>query len=128
MTPFDAATPPSDEPDVGEVLGDLARRQVGRDLDDVLARFDELEARLAEREAGEELDPGIVQALEAVTGADDAPLTFRSLHERVHRGVLTWKGFWADPRSEADGMAILHAVMRQQLAEFSRMAEEPPPE
>jgi hypothetical protein len=124
---FDASTPAADGPGPASLLAGLRGRQVERDLDDVLARFDDLEARLAEREAEEELDPEVVGALEAVTGADDAPLTFRSLHERVHRGVLTWQQFWADPSAESDGMAVIHAAMRERLAADALVAERPDP-
>jgi hypothetical protein len=127
MNRFDASAPPPDEPGPEDLLERLTRRQVGRDLDALLDRFDELEARLAEQEAEEELEPGIVQALETVTGAPDAPLTFRSLHDRVERGLLSWKQFWADPRAEADGMKVLNAATRLRMGEIAQMAQEQPP-
>lgn len=128
MNLHDASSPPPDQPDPADQLAGLLRQQADSALHDALARIDDLFAEEAEREAAEGMDPDIIGLLEQLTGAPDAPLTFRSLHDRVHDGRLSWADFWANPQAEAGGMNLFHAVLAAQLAHDRDVIREQPDE
>lgn len=96
-----------------DLLRDLQKGDAERQLRGALDHLRELLDTWREEEAGKPVDPEIVEALEAVTGAADAPLTYRSLNGRVHDGRTTWEEFWRDPRAEADGPLIVGDVVRR---------------
>jgi hypothetical protein len=124
---FDASTPPDAVPDVAQELAGLRTERAEQDLLDSLDRLENVLAELDEAEADEELDPELVALLEEITGAEDAPLTFRSLHDRVHHGFLTWADYWADPAAEADGLLVFRAVVQAQLTSMAAIRAERPP-
>ena len=128
MNLHDASSPPPDQPDPSDQLAGLLRRHADGALDDALARIDELFAEEAEREAAAGMDPDIVALLEQVAGAPDAPLTFRSLYDRVHEGRLTWADYWANPQAEAGGMNLFQAVLTAQLAHDQDVVRDQPDE
>lgn len=79
-------------------------------------RLDEINGLVEEMSAKDRAEgvPGeVVTVLEEITGADDAPLPWASLHRRVHSGVTTWDSFWLDPTSEEDGLRLISEVMRR---------------
>lgn len=105
--PYDAsAAPRRPSPGPG-----MAQELLSSQLDAI----DELLHRMDEKLAADGLDPGLEELLDAITGADDAPLTFTSLHRRVHAGSLTWLQVWQHPQDEAGGLALVKAVMLAQL-------------
>jgi len=112
---FDANSP---EPSRRVDLDDLLHRDAQADLERWLDETEEWLAADDERLAREGCPPEVAEALASVTGADDAPLTFRSLHDRVVRGTLTWDQFWQAPHHEADGMRVVAAVMRRADADI----------
>lgn len=115
---FDASgpvTPPdggrgSDQRALTSMMASVAQRE----LFAMLGRIDELVAEHEEQVAAEDLDPEIIQTLTIITGREDAPLSYRSLHRRVKAGFITWKQFWLAPEEEADGLRLVHEVMREQ--------------
>ena len=101
--------------DTPALLHDLGRRSVESSLEQALDRLAETLDRVDERDAETGQDgvpPEAVPLLEQLTGADDAPLTYRSLHRRVEQGRTSWDAFWRAPHEEADGLALVRDVMR----------------
>lgn len=112
---------PFEQPDAGggpdqhEVLARLSRRTLDGALDRSLDDLGELLDRIEEREAaaGEDGVPAeLVPVLEELTGAEEAPLTYRSLRRRVREGFTSWDAFWRAPHEEADGMRLLREAMQ----------------
>ncbi|WP_101523417.1 hypothetical protein [Nocardioides houyundeii] len=123
---YDASAPPPERPDVRDDLAALQRDQSHVDLLAALERVEELSARQAEEEDGPDAD--VVRLLEEITGADDAPLAFRSLHDRVAAGHATWAEFWAAPQDHADGPRLFAAVIGAQSALNAAVAAAPAPD
>jgi len=112
---FDAGRMPPSSPTLDEMLReDAESRMFGR-----LSRISERIHQDREREAEEPLDPEIIERLERLCAADDAPIEFRSLARRVREGRLTWKQYWDDPRAAGDDPRLIAAVVRD-------LAEDPP--
>lgn len=123
---YDAsAAGPDDRP---PSLIDLESVDVDRRLMDVLESVDELAAAGEERRLAEGIDPETAALLDAIAGADDAPLTLRSLHRRVQEGRMTWAEVWARPSDYDDGSRLIFAAMSAQgrglHAEVARLAQE----
>ncbi|WP_185995209.1 hypothetical protein [Nocardioides campestrisoli] len=113
--PFAAAAAGNDATDPWDLLADLSRRSAGTSLDRALDELGELVDRIDAEERAEGTDGApaeVVPVLEVLTGADDAPLTYRSLHRRVREGYTSWDAFWRAPHQEADGLRLLQDVMR----------------
>lgn len=102
----------------------MAVRDSEQRMSDSLQRIDEMLAEMDEREDDDDFDEDIEALLERVTGADDAPLEFRSLNSRVRAGRLTWREFWRDPTVEPCGMELLQAVMVAQAADITTRMEQ----
>lgn len=113
MEYYDAsASAASTGPDATDLLRELGRSGVEDALEQSLARMDELLTELDAHDADETAPPEVVAVLEALTGAETAPITYASLHRRVHDGLLTWDDFWRHPEREADGVRLLREAMR----------------
>ncbi|MFT4082345.1 MAG: hypothetical protein QM638_07140 [Nocardioides sp.] len=100
----------------GALLRRLQHEDADRDLRRALDDVRDLLARWRAEEEHEPLEPGVVAALEAVTGAPGAPLSYRSLARRVAEGTLSWHDFWLDPRREPDGTYVVRDVLAHQTA------------
>lgn len=109
QTPYDASAGAPERP--SPTQPGLAEDLLSSKLDAI----DELLHRMDEKLAADGIDPGLEELLDAITGADDAPLPFASLHRRVHAGSLTWLQVWQRPQAEAGGLALVKAVMVAQL-------------
>ena len=109
---FDASTPA--EPETVDPLEQQQLSDATRGLEAVLDRVAEHVAAAREQEVREGLDASTLALLERLTGADDASLERRSLHDRVAAGRLTWEQVWTDPRSEPGGRSLVLDVVRQQ--------------
>lgn len=83
-----------------------------------LAEVDDLVDRILDDEASRPLEPEIVEALEQLTGADDAPEHFRAVHDRVERGATTWDRFWQRPHDEYRGFEIVQAAIVETTREM----------
>ena len=97
MGTFDASDASSTEPGAGELLRTMAADDSEQRMLAFLDELDELIEEDREREREEGLDPSVAALLESITGADDAPLEFRSLNRRVAEGVTSWEEFWVAP-------------------------------
>jgi len=102
-----------------EVLASLQSQDAERQLRGALDGLRDLLDTWREEEAEKPVDPEVVEALDAVTGAADAPLSYRSLHRRVHAGRTTWETFWRDPQAEEDGPLIVNAVVKHNTARLN---------
>lgn len=76
-----------------------------------LTEVDDLVDRILDEEASRPLEPEIVEALEELTGAEDAPEHFRRVHDRVERRATTWDRFWQRPQDEYRGFEIVQAAI-----------------
>ena len=112
--PYDASEFAAAEPGRDEAGADPARQAELR-LERALDRMRDQTAAHVEELEENGVDPAIERLLEQVTGAESAPLTFRSLRARVHQGRLTWTDFWSDPSAEAGGLDVFRAVLRAHL-------------
>lgn len=123
---YDASAPPPDER--VPTLLDLASVDVDRRLEDVLGRVDDLAAEGEERRLAEGIDPATAALLDAIAGAEDAPLVLRSLHRRVHEGRMEWADVWTRPSDYDGGSRLLFAALQAQgrglAAEVARLAAE----
>lgn len=96
-----------------------------------LDSFEESLAESRERTIAEGLDPEIAQRFDELTGVDDAPLEWRSLHRRVREGRLSWQDVWLDPLEQPGGADLIDAVMKAEAAalkEILRRFDEDGPE
>lgn len=109
---FDASTPA--EPATVDPLEQQQLTVATRGLEAVLDRVAEHVAAAREQEVRDGLDASTIALLERLTGADDASLERRSMHDRVAAGRLTWEQVWTDPRSEPGGRALVLDVVREQ--------------
>ena len=117
---FDAsAPPPADDRDH---VAQLRWEGATQALLECLAEVDELTDAILEAEGAEPLDPSIVETLERVTGARDAPAHFARVHERVERGVITWDSYWMNPIAEYRGYEIIQAAIAVTVGESGDMA------
>lgn len=125
---YDAsAAPDPQQPTRDDTLLEMSRRGVEADLDRALEHLDEVVQRASARDRSEGVPPELARVLEEVTGADDAPIAWASLHRRVETGVTTWDSFWLDPTAEEDGMRLVQEVMgrtRERLAHGLAAARE----
>jgi len=105
---YDASEGVAEQPS----LAALETRASEEALRTALDRVREDLAAMDERERDEPLDAGVVTVLERIAGAPDAPLEYRSIHGRIGRGRLTWRGLWHDPDQEgpAGRQLVLDAV------------------
>ena len=76
-----------------------------RRLLDAMGSLQSLLADIAEREAEEpeedqQPDARTQAALHALCAADEAPLEWRSILNRVESGTQTWQRVWREPRRE----------------------------
>lgn len=116
MTPlefFDASAPAVDPPSTTEVLTELGSRTAEQELLAALDHLDDLVTAASERDRADPVPEELVTVLHELTGADCAPLTWRSLNRRVRDGLTTWQAFWADPGAEPDGVRLAHEVLRR---------------
>lgn len=125
---FDASSPFQPDDSLRRMLDDDADQRLLALLDSV----EDLVEEGRERDRGQGVDPGILALLDAVAGHRDAPYEFRSLHQRVHEGRLTWEQVWLYPGQEPGGADLLHAAMKIEGATLGDVltrfeAEEPPP-
>lgn len=88
-------------------------------LERVLDAVEELVTESREHDLAEGLDPGLARLLDAIAGAEDAPLEFRSLRRRVAEGRLTWLDFWLRPEDQPGGHRLVNAAMKAQGAELA---------
>lgn len=129
MGTYDASTPgPSARDPLRRMQSVESEQRMLAFLDEVDEFLDESRAR--EREEG--LDPTIAALLDSVSGADDAPLEFRSLHRRVAEGVTTWEQFWSAPEETPGGHRLVNVAMKAAGAELDALMrdldqQEPPP-
>ena len=75
-------------------------------LSDLTALLD----RVDERDREEPVPDDLVERMDRITGAPDAPLEFASLHRRVAEGRITWREVWLDPQRQAGGLRLVAAV------------------
>jgi len=119
--PFDANASGSDHGD--DVVARMLEHDVDAQVDMFLTQARDWLAADADSVASEPVPDEVVARLEAITGADHAPVTFASLHRRVHEGRTSWQTFYADPRSEADGLRIMSAALAQATSELRQLRE-----
>ncbi len=99
---------PHPDADLTALAGQDAEARLFAKLRDLRALVDEIESR--EVEAG--LDPDTEAAMRARCTADDAPLGWRSLRDRVERGTLTWPEIWHRPYAVGpEATSLVRAVM-----------------
>ncbi|WP_457208373.1 hypothetical protein [Nocardioides sp. P5_C9_2] len=112
FTFFDAsAAPDPQQPSRDDTLHEMSRTGVEASLDRALDHLDDVVARASARDRAEGVSPELARLLDEITGTDDAPSTWASLHRRVETGVTTWDSFWADPSVEEDGMRLVFEAM-----------------
>ncbi|QSR29803.1 hypothetical protein CFI00_04640 [Nocardioides sp. S5] len=99
------------------VLGELSAHGATATLLARLDEVDDLVDRILEEEGAEALDPEIVQSLDLITAAHDAPEHFRRVHDRVERGFTTWEAFWQRPHDEYRGFEIIQAAIVRTTSE-----------
>lgn len=107
---YDASAAVPDKP-LDTLLGELSAHGSTADLLARLDQVDDLVDRILAEEGAAPLDPAITEALERLTGADDAPEHFRRVHDRVERGATTWEAFWQRPHDEYRGFEIIQAAI-----------------
>ena len=126
---FDAAAPSPKR--ARDVLLRLQDTDADQRLMSLFDEIDEMIEEGRERDREQGLDPGISDLLDAISGADDAPMEFRSLHRRVQAGTLSWLAFWLAPEEEAGGHRLVNEAMKVAGAELGeileRFDEENPP-
>lgn len=131
MGMFDASDASSPEPGAGELLRTMAADESEQRMLAFLDELDELIEEDREREREEGLDPSVAALLESITGADDAPLEFRSLNRRVAEGVTSWEEFWVAPEETPGGHRLVNVAMKAAGAELAdamrRFDDRPPP-
>ncbi|WP_193612570.1 hypothetical protein [Nocardioides lijunqiniae] len=108
-----AAAPAATDP--GAELEQAVAHDATRRLEDALGRVAEHVARAREEEQRDGLDDQTRALLEGLTGAPDAPLEWRSLHDRVASGATSWERVWAEPTLEAGGRDLVLAVIGAQV-------------
>ena len=93
----------------------------------LLETMGQVETVLADLEAQEAADPDQAQpdaetrgALQALCTADDAPLEWRSIADRVERGTQTWDRVWRRPRPEEGEAGV--SLKTRVLTTMSRSA------
>ena len=131
MDTFDASVPPPPEPGTGDLLRTMAADDSELRMLAFLDELDDLIEEDRERERVEGLDPSIAALLESITGADDAPVEFRSLNRRVADGVTSWEEFWSAPEETPGGHRLVNMAMKAAGAELEvvmeRFDDRPPP-
>ncbi|MCD4525708.1 hypothetical protein [Nocardioides sp. cx-173] len=110
MEYYDASSAEPAEP-VDLLLESARAGGAAATLEARLAEVDDLVDRILDEEASRPLEPEIVEALEQLTGADDAPAHFRTVHDRVERRAITWERFWQRPQDEYRGFEIVQAAI-----------------
>jgi len=113
---YDASSAEPVKP-LDRVLGELSAQGATATLLARLDEVDDLVDRILEEEAAQPLDPEIVQSLDVITGADDAPEHFSRVHDRVRRGLTTWEAFWQRPHDEYRGFEIIQAAIERTTSE-----------
>lgn len=121
---FDASSSPSEGPSRAEMLQRMQSRDAVGQLEEALGRLREMNAQWREEESREGVPPEVVAALEEVTTAKDAPLSYQSLARRVREGRLSWLDFWLDPRREQDGQLIVRDAIAMQTKRLRSTLEE----
>ena len=96
-----------------DLLRDLGRSGTEAGLQRKLDEVNGLVEEMSAKDRAEGAPTEVVALLEQITGADNAPLPWASLHRRVHAGVTTWDSFWLDPAGEEDGLRLISEVMRR---------------
>ncbi|MCW2853137.1 MAG: hypothetical protein JWM84_2801 [Nocardioides sp.] len=89
---------------------DAARR-----LQDALGRVSEHVARAREQDLRDGLDEQTIALLQSLAGSRDAPLEWRSPHDRVASGATSWERVWAEPANEAGGRRLVLDVIGARL-------------
>lgn len=119
---FDASAPPpgadrpSEQPRVS-ATADAAERA----LRELGSEISALVTALEDKEEAEGVDPEYIAAMKALCQADDAPLRYRSIAERVDRGTLTWEQIWVRPYLH--GKECVQLVSEALNAEYLRNEE-----
>lgn len=117
---YDASTPPPENAkDALEAVRDVAAVDAEQRLQEKLDEIDDLLAQIEEYEEenpDEPIDEATIALLESISGAENAPLEFASIHRRVHSGALTWQQFWDNPGYEQGGLRLLGEVVTRQMA------------
>ena len=121
MTPFEyfdasGTGGPTRHASSSSMLGDLTRTGTEAGLNRALDDINALVAEMSAKDRAEQLPPELVSLLDEITGADDAPLAWASLHRRVHSQRTPWEAFWRDPTVEEDGLRLVSEVMRRARA------------
>lgn len=130
MDTFDASDP-SPQLETSTLLRTMAADDSELRMLAFLDELDHLIEEDREREREEGLDPSIAVLLESITGADDAPLEFRSLNRRVADGLTSWEEFWVAPEETPGGHRLVNVAMKAAGAELDaamqRFDDRPPP-
>jgi hypothetical protein len=116
---FDASAPPSRDTTAADDLHELSRLDAEAALQRALSRADDVLARFDAEDQQAGVPSEVVALLEAITGAEQAPLSYASLHRRVHSGSTSWEAFWLNPQDEEDGQRLVYEVMRLGTAQLT---------
>jgi hypothetical protein len=111
-----AAVAPAPTDDDDTALERAVEHDATRRLQDALGRVSEHVARAREQDLRDGLDEQTIALLQSLAGSPDAPLEWRSLHDRVASGATSWERLWAEPANEAGGRRLVLDVIGAQVA------------
>jgi hypothetical protein len=113
----------TEEPTRGS-LDDALTNDVETRLLAALDAMDRLVGEVRLAEAGQPLEPELVDRIAAAAARADAPFETRWLGARVDAGDLTWAEVWLAPETFAGGMWLWQQVVSQPVVVCSDRPDE----